>query len=1817
MNTPVLHSASALLAVLSSFCSPLAFAHQPSSPTDSTHFQPFDSEQWGRERSLRPAAKRLQDLNVGEPRTVRLFYFLPNDRPYRAEVVEAMKTGVVELQTFFAEQMEAHDHGRKTFQIETDDQGNPVVHRVDGDYADSHYSSRGHTEGEIARAFDNSANAALIVMDVSRSSIAGQGTGSKSSGWLIIYGGWNWPAAAHELGHIFGLHHDFGDDKYILSYGHPNRSSAKLSACAAEFLTVHPYFNSDVPLENESPPTVELVSSSEFPFGAESVPVRLRVRDDDGLHQVILFVRPKNPFLGGTPEVKACQGLSGETDTVVEFNFDGRLPSDHVGTSAEAHTTLSNTVQHSIYVVVVDADGNRTSTFSPIQFTLEAGHSPQHIATLGYPGAGSVAFSPDGTIIALGRGGIVTLHDASTREGITHFRHTEGNRLGNEVAFSPDGTLLASGSGNGTIKVWNVASRENIATLEGHRNEMPSVEDFDTSHRIGSLDFSTDGTLLASGSRDGTVKLWNVATWTNSATIEHTDGIALVAFLPDGTLAFADFGDTVTLWDVTTESQISTLETHAISSGVAISPDGTILASGSLYSIKLWDLTTGTWTGSLNHMRDYPWVTLAFSPDGTILAVSANGLIEIWDVPTSELKATISGGPGGVGELLFSPDGTQLVSTGLVKFWDVSEWTTSQTTVCDRTPKVRDEIVEQSPVGACGDVTEGHLAAITSLPLENKSITALKVGDFDGLTALTELWLNGNQLSSLPAGIFDHLNALTTLSLHGNQLSSLPAGIFDHLNALTTLWLYSNQLSSLPADIFDHLNALTWLSLGGNQLSSLPAGIFDHLNALTWLFLWSNQLSSLPSGIFDNLNALTGLWLQGNPVNPLPLNVSLEKVGEGQFKAVAPTGAPFDIVLPLNVANGSINDGATTITIPTGSVESSTLTVTRTPGTTFAVTVNIGNLPSLPTGTGDYGRLSSTDTGRNEYRLHQGYALVKSGNLPIELIESFPVSYDTDGDGLIEVGNLAQLNAIRWDLDGDGAVDNAANESSYAAAFPIAAAGMGCPTTCIGYELAVSLSFDENGDRRITPADAGYWNGGAGWVPIGGFSATLEGNFHHISRLYIDRASERNVGLFSQVSDSAKIRNVGLNEIIVTGGRNSGGLVGQNSGTIIASYATGSVTGGRNSGGLVGSNWRGTIIASYATGSVTTSGPSGGAGGLVGQNWGGTIIASYATGSVKSSGSSAGAGGLVGDNWTSTSIIIASYATGSVNSSGLSARPGGLVGKNSGTIIASYWDTTTSGLSTSSGGTGKSTAQLKSPTGYTGIYVNWDVDLDNADGDDDLVTGPDDPWDFGTAGQYPALNVESLRALAEITPYGEIIPSTLVCDRTPQVRDAILGEISNISDCALVTEAHLAAITRLSLSGDNITTLKVGDFDGLTGLESLLVTNSSLSSLPAGIFDNLTALTLLNLERNELSSLPADIFDKLTALTTLDLGETQLSLLPAGIFDKLTALTKLELGANQLSTLPVGIFNKLSDLTFLNLYNNQLSSLPVGIFDRLTALTNLYLSDNPGSPFSLTVSLEKVADGQFKAVAPTGAPFDIVLPLTVANGNITGGATTGTIPKGSVESTPLTVTRTPGTTSAVTVDIGTLPGLPNDHSGYSLVKSTDLPLEVISGTTGEQTSTDFNGDGKTDFVDFFLFADAYGGTDARFDLDGSGTVDFVDFFQFVDAFDQPGQAKLLALAREMLGLPAGPQLQQNAPNPFNSETVISWFLLEPGTARLEVFALTGQRLAVLHRGPLPAGRHRIHWDGRDHEGRPLASGVYLYRLMSPGGVLTRKLTLLR
>ena len=138
-----------------------------------------------------------------------------------------------------------------------------------------------------------------------------------------------------------------------------------------------------------------------------------------------------------------------------------------------------------------------------------------------------------------------------------------------------------------------------------------------------------------------------------------------------------------------------------------------------------------------------------------------------------------------------------------------------------------------------------------------------------------------------------------------------------------------------------------------------------------------------------------------------------------------------------------------------------------------------------------------------------------------------------------------------------------------------------------------------------------------------------------------------------------------------------------------------------------------------------------------------------------------------------------------------------------------------------------------------------------------------------------------------------------ICGRTEAVQTAILAKISEVTDCALVTDEHLAAIAgALDLSGLSLTDLAAGDFHGLTSLTFLDLGNNSLARLPSGVFDNLTSLSALGLYDNNLAALPSDALDNLTSLTQLDLSNNRLTTLPAGVFADLTSLTQLKLADN-------------------------------------------------------------------------------------------------------------------------------------------------------------------------------------------------------------------------------------------------------------------------------------------------------------------------------
>ena len=324
------------------------------------------------------------------------------------------------------------------------------------------------------------------------------------------------------------------------------------------------------------------------------------------------------------------------------------------------------------------------------------------------------------------------------------------------------------------------------------------------------------------------------------------------------------------------------------------------------------------------------------------------------------------------------------------------------------------------------------------------------------------------------------------------------------------------------------------------------------------------------------------------------------------------------------------------------------------------------------------------------------------------------VDYDADDDGLIEISNLEQLNAVRWDLEGNGQSDN----DGYAAAFPSPAAGNGCPSGCDGYELAADLDFNAAGSYASGVVNTA-WTSGAGWTPIGSWSAAFDGNGHTISNLHVGKAGRSNVGLFSVLSSSGSIQRLGLVNATVSGGLlTTGALVGDNQGgRITDTYGDVAVNGGKSVGGLVGFS-TGTIRTSYVTGSV--KGSSHNVGGLVGWLLSGSIADSYSTASVSVGG--VNGGGLTGRNQGSS--VRNSYSTGTVSGGG--ARINGLVGLvlNSGRTSNSYYDVQTSGRSGGIGG--KTTGELKWPTSASGIYAQWNESL----------------WNFGTAADYPLLVVD-------------------------------------------------------------------------------------------------------------------------------------------------------------------------------------------------------------------------------------------------------------------------------------------------------------------------------------------------------------------------------------------------------------------------------------------------------------------------------------------
>ncbi|GBC96306.1 Protein TolB [bacterium HR16] len=305
------------------------------------------------------------------------------------------------------------------------------------------------------------------------------------------------------------------------------------------------------------------------------------------------------------------------------------------------------------------------------------------------------------------------------------------NRV-NTVAFSPDGNLLASGSDDMTVKIWQVSDYGRVfslqRSLQGHTSWVNAVA------------FSPDGSLLASASRDGTVRIWRVSDGTLVRTLTgHNGSVTSVAFSPDGQyLASGSEDGKVRIWNTSDGLLVRTLSDHVLAvRSVAFSPNGQLIASGGDdRNVRIWQVSDGALVRTLSgHSGSV--TSVAFSPDGQYLVSGSEDRdSRIWRVNDGTLERTLAGHTFAVRSLTFLSGGGQIASGSedkTVRIWEVSSG---------------------SLMGSISEHTNDP-TAVAVYPDDTRIASAGK----DGLVILRDL-LTGRELNALSA----HNNWVTSVA---------------------------------------------------------------------------------------------------------------------------------------------------------------------------------------------------------------------------------------------------------------------------------------------------------------------------------------------------------------------------------------------------------------------------------------------------------------------------------------------------------------------------------------------------------------------------------------------------------------------------------------------------------------------------------------------------------------------------------------------------------------------------------------------------------------------------------------------------------------------------------------------------------------------------------------------------------------------------------------------------------------------------------------------------------------------------------------------
>ena len=329
----------------------------------------------------------------------------------------------------------------------------------------------------------------------------------------------------------------------------------------------------------------------------------------------------------------------------------------HLGTDLKGYD-FSN-------LAVWQADLRRASLHN---VSFENADLSKSLFTEAFGGIWSVAFSPDGEILATGdTKGEIILRRVEDGQPIRSFKEHNGWVV--SLDFSPDGSTLASSSCDCTAKLWDVNTGQCLHTLKEHE------------HEVWSVAFSPDGKTLASGCDDNKARLWNVDTGECLRIFQgHTNCVLSVVFNLNGQeLLSGSHDNTIRLWDVESGDCKKIFQGH--DGGVrslTVSPDGQTFASSSNdCKIRLWDIQTGE-CKRIFQGHSHMVLSVTFCSQGNLLASSSNDqTIRLWDIQTSECLKVFQGHFNHVNSVAFSSQNNFLASGSYdqtVRLWNVNTY---------------------------------------------------------------------------------------------------------------------------------------------------------------------------------------------------------------------------------------------------------------------------------------------------------------------------------------------------------------------------------------------------------------------------------------------------------------------------------------------------------------------------------------------------------------------------------------------------------------------------------------------------------------------------------------------------------------------------------------------------------------------------------------------------------------------------------------------------------------------------------------------------------------------------------------------------------------------------------------------------------------------------------------------------------------------------------------------------------------------------------------------------------------------------------------